>query len=163
MDPNEALALLKDACIRDATDEIAQHADDLYRWLEKGGAMPKGMDESIRDAFMSMLAILANLDIDLMPESAKAWHVGQLGVAHCTKSVLGGVYYTNAAGGTDELPPGTYRCRLTKVWHDPECGWRMHANLTDPAVVARLKLPSAVIFVNEYTFIPDFKPRKRKS
>lgn len=157
MDPNETLALLKDACIRDDTAEIAQHADDLYRWLEKRGAMPNGMDESVRDAFMSMLAILANLEGNVVCE--KNWHVGMVGVARCTGELLGGVYYTNAGGGTAELPPGDYRCRLTKVWRDPECGWRMHAVLTDPrgSVVKALKMPSSTIFVDERTFIPDVR------
>lgn len=83
-----------------------------------------------------------------------SFHVGQVGIAHCTNRLLGRVYYENALGGTEEIPLGDYPCRVTKAWKDYECGWRGLAVITDPAIVKELKLPSATIFINQWTFKP---------
>jgi len=40
---------------------------------------------------------------------------------------INGYCYSNEYGGTEIVKDTIMKCKITKMWHDYECGWRYHA------------------------------------
>lgn len=58
-----------------------------------------------------------------------------IGTVECRESIINTVGIVNDVGGSSELPPGRYRVRVVRTWHDYEIGDRAEGVLLDDADV----------------------------
>jgi len=59
--------------------------------------------------------------------------------------------YSNKSGGT-EIVNEKITCRISKAWHDYECGWRYHAIPMD-----KLDIPENKIYISQWDIITKCK------
>jgi hypothetical protein len=84
--------------------------------------------------------------------------VGKTGVVTCTNTGIGeitSVSIHNDQGGTGWLPPGTYRVRVTRAWHDYETGDQAVGSLLDQADMETSRTAATTGFPPRSRWTPD--------